>query len=1828
MRAIFSNKFKKDLTLPSELYLAGWEEKYEDIPLATLSELAVTGERVRLENLKHPSLRTQWDNVNKDLELWVEGIDVEFPEDGTHDDLVDLNYVESIFFYYGFEDEVDLAFILVPEDNKEISLTGNNIINLQLLDTTKAEFVNFKKNIENDFDFLEGTVSEAKTRAKNILVLDSKDEVLVTKDSYYRLLRTKAAEEGCKEGRCIDETGKYQNSYYTYRTYKEGTLKPILFDTTGSTLMTKYNLSLDGGYVQVRGVVDYEEWKVGKNGLVEKVGEGTTGISGIDGVTVILESKSPYFNCTIDEAWNRVVYEKLLEENEASWGIFRLELSYLGANKEPVTISSKPFKLVQGSFDSYIDITNPSTSFTELGSYLFMFEADGNTTHNFTLVVSTSEVIKLENIEVSAPSGSDLEYMQSKFKVEYDNLQQLDNGTVTIDFKLSTTGKNESRSLPLPAKNDKFELIPLIIKLKDTDTVFQGVNFYLVQKPVTVDLVAFENENGYNINKVVLDYTQTTCDIILGLSEDIDGDYWKLTGPTNRSVRVSPEVGLINGVYSTVRGYSGFQLDNQDEANKITLTVEDIPATTRDKSYGTISFTRYLTNPTGKDLSGWRMNLSVATVTIEVIKKGAPPTLIIPEEYRSMLIKRIEAKRFTIKANTDIYCKFVPVIYKEEENPELTGSNSIVGFLKKNPEYAATLYVAGQSEEVTHIGNNLYKVSSNRGVVQGTIKDFDLALEVKFFSIEMVVNSQIIGDSKFGHLDFYYDEACTNFADSIDFSWVLDSSISYKVGVKGIEYDGAYTEDISKFVWKNKYFFIPPDKPVTVYYDCPYTLWFNDFDAKAADGHNYGGSQVTIKPVGNNGSDTFTTTNTGLSLASYKSPYYKENGGIGIGKLTLPVYENSILKGFAFECSANGLRSATTSPMLPRILFFNNNGTSEVGKLEDLSYYGDAGGSPSESFVYDNPEQNKRLMCFYFFRVPEPIHPVNLYYSNYRNNRTVSGSITEVDFAGLEGKSLSMYKLNPVEGYSRFTHYSPTNTYNAIIPYSSSTKEEGYGDSWFSKVAVDFEYSSTLQPQFIEVLGDTKEILDLDISQGVGGKCIQISGDLRPRDITWVDTNVKVHTVSIAASWERSAVHGMDPEGKKVAYMNIISCLSFNSDADPNVTSLGKVKLYFRPNVVEDTKPVSSNLQDFNEKDWVKKDYIHSSYDSESHDVNLVRELPDVIGDRLDKTIDGKNLFNYWRDNIICPWLDDNIAAVDFYKSRFYQAAGTISILTRNQEIEKGFIYFIRNLLTSYITLELKYLKDTIYTTGIDDGIAFNGGFCNPVLNYSSPMVKSTLDSEGLTVGCVSRITDETEKWSSSLAHVPSSYFATELSNVIDISCQDRSTIINNYSENIERVKGVVADSEWSANFSIMTAPSTLNSSQIKESDLLKKTFTISGIQKGHNSGILISNSTLYVGSVSGNASKLTDDVSSGETSYTLSCKAVSISPTGVLTGIDGIEVESNYDFDIRTDSIVFHFPKNTSTESKEYVYVITYKNEDGVVDLFELTIIQSGLVSVLEWDGEDLPGNQTGDGRYLLHFLSDGTCTVNQNETSTISFISNIKTLYVIEYPKLTEDGSNYLDESYTGVLYGESYENGDDKYLITVPIQVPPNNTDSTREGTLVISTTPPGNNSGIVRTFRCVQGYYTLKVKSGKNGVIYSADEAIQVSSNPANPVNLYLETEKMEYVYNSGVWDLTLFSTQLPANFNTFTTNPRFYTKEGNLPMENLRVVRLNSATDKPTLSMEWDSVDESIREFNFYTDGFKVTLEGDSFYKEGCNYKFYGDSIEFSLDYLYYHYYTE
>ena len=467
MIAIFSDKFKKDLTIQSEIYIAGWLESYTEVPNSELSRLCIEGEKKQLSTLKHNTLRTIWDNESKVLELKIDGFDVNYSESDDYNVLMSKNYVPLIYFYYGFEDTVDLAFILKP-DRDELSIEGNNIIDLKFNSTVKAEFVNIRKNINNDFDFLEGVVSEAKTCAKNILVVDPSEEVLVTKDSYYRLLRK--------------------------------------------------------SYVQIRGTVEYEEYKVGKDGEIVKIDEGITEVSGIDGVSIILESKSSMFDCTIDEAWNRVVYGKLLEEDEASWGIFHLELNYLDHDLKPQTLVSKSFKLVQGLLETYVRITEASTDFTELGDYLFLFDASGKTIHNFKLKISSLEVIGVENIKISAPTESDTDYMFSKFSVSIENFNLSDEGSVVVDFRLTTKETNKLTT-PLPAKDGKFSLIPIMINLVGTEYKASTINFYLVQKPATVTLAAFNPSTGLSIDTVTLEYDQSSIPVILGVEDDTNIHY-------------------------------------------------------------------------------------------------------------------------------------------------------------------------------------------------------------------------------------------------------------------------------------------------------------------------------------------------------------------------------------------------------------------------------------------------------------------------------------------------------------------------------------------------------------------------------------------------------------------------------------------------------------------------------------------------------------------------------------------------------------------------------------------------------------------------------------------------------------------------------------------------------------------------------------------------------------------------------------------------------------------------------------------------------------------------------------------------------------------------------------------------------------------------------------------------------------------------------------------------------------------------------------------------------------------------------------------------------
>ena len=1763
MIAIFSDKFKKDLTIQSEIYIAGWLESYIEVPNSELSRLCIEGEKKQLSTLKHNTLRTIWDNENKVLELKIDGFDVNYSDSDDYDVLMSKNYVPLIYFYYGFEDTVDLAFILKP-DRDELSIEGNNIIDLKFNSTVKAEFVNIRKNINNDFDFLEGVVSEAKTCAKNILVIDPSEDVLVTKDSYYRLLRKKAAEVGCKEGRCIDETGKYQDSYYTYRIYKEGTLTPILFDTTGAELITKYSLSKDGGYVQIRGTVEYEEYKVGKDGEIVKIDEGITEVSGIDGVSIILESKSSMFDCTIDEAWNRVVYGKLLEEDEASWGIFHLELNYLDHDLKPQTLVSKSFKLVQGLLETYVRITEASTDFTELGDYLFLFDASGKTIHNFKLKISSLEVIGVENIKISAPTESDTDYMFSKFSVSIENFNLSNEGSVVVDFKLTTKETNKLTT-PLPAKDGKFSLIPIMINLVGTEYKASTINFYLVQKPATVTLAAFNPSTGLSIDTVTLEYNQSSIPVILGVEDDTDGDYWKLTGPVNSRINVTPEVGEITGTYTTERGYSGFVLSNKDTANSLSIYVSGQSDTRLDEDLGTLTFTRYLENPNEKDLSSWRMNLSVATVTINVVKKGAPPFVNIIDD--NVYVKKIEPINVNLESNIDVYCKFTPNFTKSRSNDY---NKDRFEFLEKYPEYIMTVYVEGQENEETRIGKNLYLIKNTTAAKESV----RIVLEVRHFPAAggydrstywESSDPDITRENAFGLLTFYLDEECTKPVDSLNIG-VHEDPDYYSTGygkdeweyseTSLVSYEGTYMkpEDLD---WKDRFFFIPPDSPVSVCVKNNYTIYYDKFDSSGHIGGilEEGGYQAGIRISQTCDLDLCSEVELVGEDMEYKGKLYDSY-------MSIPTYDKGKLVGNVFKCTSNAYRynsedDVTSShKQQPTTLAFHN--LSEPLR----EYYK---GVVSSGGIIDTSINRLRL---YFFRCPKPFYVKGVSLSNYRNPSLIPGDTVEKRYLG------QIYDYD----YINTTNYFTKDT-EVIIPYSSEVKEPGYLSTYFANLIIETAASLGIHWVTMNLSVDTTDLKVVD------GK------------------HVFVKDKQYKAVPEGSSNPGRDTDEwtyvDRGIMLTLDSDIDKSSDSDLDVTSLGKMKFYITPTMVWTGYPVH-----YSEDTEIKT--LRKHWDIGTLNTNNLLDLvnePDINTSPRDHDFDF--YVNSWRGRFSTgSWLEyvngGNTIAEYFYTKRVDSNGNVVN----NQEDCEKFLKFIRNLLTATITVNLVYMKDVVYVTGISDGVSFGGDSVYPTLNYNFS-TESTINLRRSN-GCTAKVLSlDSINWPTN-----------EIKKAVEITCLDRSCAIT-YSPGV--AKNIANNSTWTADFS-MKEKSTGNS----------KDFSISGIQLGHDSGILLNNTNLYVGS---SGSEVVQNINSGTLTYTVGCKAVSISKEdGSLETVSGgLEIESTLsNYTISGDNIIFSFDKNLGGDNKQYTYTITHKNSDGIVDSFTLTINQGGITPILEWSEES--GNTEP---YTLPFLSDGTCCIG--ESSTLVLNTNVETLYVTRSPAF---GSSYLEESYTEDLYGVEdgvFGNGDVKYKFTIPIQLDYNNTNKERSGILEISTSGNNDSNAVTKTFNCVQGYYTLKVSPGANQQAYTKTNAIEVNSDyQTYPVSLYISAEKKEYVLNSGSWVLTTLSVPLPETI-TYFSNVKFYpcNEEGNkddglgsIPLVSPRVEINNTASSSPTLTFKWDSSSSS--EFYFKTDGFKITLleSNGSFYNKDCNYMFYGNILELSLDEYYYHYITD
>lgn len=1701
MKTYFSEDFKKELNIPSGIYLSAWEEVTEETSEWSIISLCFEGISKSLNDIKHTDFKTLWNSETKTLQFNLENFDITIPDDGSYQTAMN-GYVKSLRFYYGYEDTVRLAFVLVPESDEELNLTGNNIISLQFLESTRAEFTNYKKDIINDFDFLEGVSSGI----KNILVISPEDEVLISKDSYYRLLRKRLSEEGCKEGSCIDKNGGYQNSYYTFRTYKEGTLKPILFDSNGSILLTKHHLNQAGGYIQIRGTVEYEEFRTEEDGKITKIRDGITEISGVDGVCIVADEVSPTFTYMIDNTWDRIVYAMQVNPEETLWGIFHIELSFLDKEKQSRTISSKRFKLVQGNFESYAKIVNPTTTYTEYNNYLFLFEADGTTLHKFTVEVLTDEVIEKENVYIfkQDQNQEELDYMNSKFDIKIGE-KSVTGNVVRFDVEIVTKQVNPSDSIPIPEINGEFKLIPLEIGLKNTDISYKPSTFYLVQKPKTQKLKIFTSL-GPSVNIITLENDQPYAVIALGLDSQVTGDYWKLTQGIDGVSITGFDSGEINCFYNEETGEGNF---NDESTNKIAVVIDESPL--QDKFYGTLQFTRYSSNPQIVDVSNWRMNLYVSTASLQVYKKGLPPFLTVPNS--PVEVDRVKALSTEVTSNQNLYCRFVPAknrFYSGQYDAEYS-LTELSEMLEANPEYNMKIYVPGQTEEETHIGNNLYYIKND----SGDPVTIPLVLETMFFEEAFFKHSS--GPSLFGVVEFSFTQDFLNIEGTININIVKDSSLDTFItfNTREIEYAGEVV-NIEKKVLNDQYFFVPHDEPM-------YLTLYSNFSIF------YSVSDTVVKGVFDS------EKNSKISLSSVGGKSSGLNIFTKILRLMFPTYESGVLKGFKVEC-------------------FNTKG------------YADFAQNPTRFFV-TNRKTFKNVtgggLVLYFFRFPMPLLPKWVGYTNYRSEHLLSSDYVSGTNNTYLGESWNIISdLGDPDAAIATITYSEVK--EKIVSLTSQSNLGYYPSDFFAKL-------------IIPLSGKRVEEFELKIDVFA---ITEFSGGVR------LSHNPYTSYSSVTSSQYRIK-KDTPTDLKNILNFSLISNVSYNSDADQDGTDVGTVYLYFRPDILhsEPTNPIPPQPFPF--------------YDAGNAEYDSTLTVPPY-------------------DNDIEQWSNETKAQVGGrYGVFFYLIANNWDYDDDEAGLKAEmclpadrpyFVKFVCDLLTSGITLNLRYIKDKIYLTGVEE-IPFIGGNTSPAVNYSALLVGNSIaNNSSLATNCVAE-------------SIGSDVTSNKLTNIVKISCSDRSCVIQNYANHSEEITALTQPIEWSAEYTI---------SVIKQGEADPEpghNFTARGVQQGHNSGIIVDND-LYVGRELGTNNHINVPVASGDESVELNCKVVSLSTLETISGMEILcDSSVTYAVDSENNTITFSFTKNNTAAVRTMNCAVLYQNSDGVTDEVTFVINQAAISPIIQWPDSTVNGN-------LIPFLSDGTCIATHSKFSNDVLVStSIDILANVNRLKVTDStGTLNLEEYYTGDLYeGEVSENNDILYRFVIDLQLPFNNTRSARNGVLTISTENDSSHLDI----NFSQGYYIVLLNN-KTAQEFSGSSNFISLNSFASSYEMRLSAERREFMYSSNQWVLQSTDVSLPQVINGYWASPEYFIcdSEGieqsgstfNEFFSSYTLEELTTASYKPTLILT-NLVSSTPGEINFCVSGLKIILSGEAFYKNTYNYMYYGDSLEFSFN-LYFTYVME
>lgn len=1854
---IFSDKFKEDLTRPEDFIITGWDWELCNNSNDYYKTICKNGIVKSTSDVANTNLNTIWDDNKKVLEVCVKDINSELSVAENSQD--DVKY--ALYFYYGTVSHVsNLAFIIIfrnSKDSNDLSVFGNNIITLDLLKlfpTTEARFINVSKNRDNDFDFLEGAWC-GDSKVRNLFTINSSDEdSLITKDSYYRTLRREMIYKNSKDFGFLDETGKFQDSYYTFKIYKEGTLKPILFDTKSGKIKTKYKLKLDEGSLQIRGLVDYDEYRVEENGSIVKIGSGTTEISGIDGVEIIEDSKSPEFNYDIDEHNNTLNYHKPADEATALWGIFYLSLSYLDGNKETHTITSEKFKLVQGEFENFIRINNATTNFKEDNNLVFLFESNGTVSHTFTLEIASEEVITKKNIKISTDDST----LSDLYKIELGELNAGSDSSEVLVTMIPTKGN--STAFPIPS-NLESDIPPFKIEIVDTETKFSPIFFYNIQKPRSKELLIFarKGQNSYtkNIDSIEIPRNETSVSIVLGIEGDnIDNDYWKVTRVTAASgcKITTPAINLSSEIVGqAVKDGDGnsYILKNSGSINEseiINLTVTGESDSLNPITIGSIQFTRYTNDPTKVD--DWRLNLASSVINLNITKQGQGPFVKVLDRFKSIEINKFEAIRVTVESNVSFYCQFKPD-FQDEASLSLE-------FFSKAPDYCLTIYNNNMSitPPSSEGEGSLYHIINE----SGKSHTFDLILQVKFFSWKW--NNPLNDYGTYGTVDII-SENFMEVKDSIELTHGVFSKKELTATVEHTELSDMNSDIIYHYPelhsatsysysydWKNSYVFFPSKKNakyIRIDAPCNPTVSLKELQPKNSNAEIY--PHVKLR---------------------FRENCEMENGNIYF----IPTYENGKYIGFILEQTEDldlySILIRTGAEEDHNNVYQQFQFKKQCPTYVTIHNYGDPAGSIDHHWF-----------CFY---QPQPLMPAVVGYQNVRfysptTGMDLFGSIMEKVLFN-EDRKVVNYVGSPKQYPPIVNTGVADNVQEVTIPYFPNGEEWTtknyikYSNSYFSTIGIDFNTgfetnSISFQGQSLQIEADLSNISDDNLSKIALIYPPSIYNDTgKSPEYYWENDNYLVESDISKNIWgcfkfEKEGYIQQHYTYPSIKFSIATQDLDFSGENCPMSTPLGSIRLNFFLNPFYRSKynvtfsshypspfPIGwqHNLTDipgFFYTGFSKnpnnpryhKYYQHKSSNfaiswKSGGDISVYSDY-EKIYDEYDNT-----LTNYYKNG---KWSD----GLDTYRKLPYSLeefrdllfAETIQSKAWEKEIYYGscydekynkyitldgevylneetfkFLYFaIRKMCMSSLKLNLMYYKtgDLSITNGSD--IPFRGGVSKPVLEQYYLIDPKTLTLTNLDSNfCTVTVNNSGSK-------------SCILKDAIEISCGDRSRMVNYYDTNKNTALELTKALNYKIDFKVKV---NFFDTVKRETKLIEVPFSIEGKQLGKSTGILVEN-TLFVGN---NNFNVTKTVPADTTSVTFDTYLLDIANDSKVSGIYVYPMKNaegnGYKFNIDQDyenGLYLQFPKNNTMSQIRRVWCLhddSHGRPENPSNYVLVEIIQEGLKVKYGWPNKDI--NKDADGKSFLPFLSDGSCIARGEEATYFTYKANVETIRVTP----PDCATNSTPKLYTGTLSKD--ENDNDEYIFKIPVQLKSNNNTIlyTQSGYYKIDLYIDGELSTYTDRILVKQGYLASSVDI--KGDLYSAeelkDEYIEIDNK--TPILFEFNGERCEYSFDviNNVWrkeeGVSLLSTNWWTTPTFKVTDENFKPIEGQNFSNYLPESRLEFYEGTTLTISNLSNPATNTGKFCFLIEGLKISVKLDKY-----DYKYYqGDMFvdEYSIRFKY------